>query len=173
MSDIKVPTVEEVLTKLDDYILNTTNTPIDEHPPAIRSVYTRIRNYVIAMDLTKRIDPKVGAQQQRDLYNTFIMALNTDARVSFICLNILLFVYDSLKDSVFSERYAYRYIDRLELAGQQIRTFRYISHLFISTANPGTRRINLRRVDLMLVANSISIEIAKDNLVRYYNITGQ
>lgn len=169
MSEVK--SVESAFLSLDNYILNTTKTPIAEHGVQVRNVYNRIKRYVEVMDLGKSTNSKEGASLQRDLYNTFIMALNVDARTSFMCLNIILFIYNYFSDSIFSESFAYRYIDRVELAQRQLKSFRYLMHLFIATANPGTRRINLRRVDLVLVAEELNIQLAKENLIRYYNIT--
>lgn len=169
MSEAK--SVENAFLNLDSYILSTTKTPIADHPVQVRNVYNRLKRYVEVMDLSKVTTSKDGASLQRDLYNTFIMALNVDARTSFTCLNIILYIYNYFSDSIFSESFAYRYIDRVELAQRQLKSFRYLMHLFIATANPGTRRINLRRVDLVLVAEEINIQLAKDNLIRYYNIT--
>ena len=163
--------LEEAFVKLDEYILNTTNAPITEHSVQVRNIYNRIKRYVEVMDLAKSTNSKDGASLQRDLYNTFIMALNVDARTSFMCLNIILFIYNHFSDSIFSESFAYRFIDRVELAQKQLKAFRYLMHLFIATANPGTRRINIRRVDLVLVAEELNIQLAKENLIRYYNIT--
>lgn len=167
----QVKSVENAFLNLDSYILNTTKTPIAEHSVQVRNVYNRIKRYVEVMELSSRPSPKDGASLQRDLYNTFIMALNVDARVSFTCLNIILFIYNYFSDTIFSESYAYRFIDRVELAQKQLKAFRYLMHLFIATANPGTRRINLRRVDIVAVAEEINIQLAKDNLIRFYNIT--
>lgn len=169
MSEVK--NVENAFLSLDNYILNTTKTPIAEHSVQVRNVYNRLKRYVEVMDLGNRPSTKDGASLQRDLYNTFIMALNVDARISFTCLNIILFIYNYFSDSIFAESYAYRYIDRVELAQKQLKAFRYLMHLFIATANPGTRRINLRRVDIVAVAEELNIQLAKDNLIRYYNIT--
>ena len=163
--------VEEAFVKLDEYILSTTNVPITEHSVQVRNVYNRIKRYVEVMDLSKSTSSKDGASLQRDLYNTFIMALNVYARTSFMCLNIILFIYNFFSDSIFSESFAYRFIDRVELAQKQLKSFRYLMHLFIATANTGTRRVNLRRVDLVLVAEELNIQLAKENLIRYYNIT--
>lgn len=171
MSEAK--SIENAFLSLDSYILNSTGSKVEDHNVQVRNVYNRIKRYVEVMDLSNKPTLKEGSAIQRDLYNTFIMALNIDARTSFLCLNILLFIYNYFSDSIFSESYAYRYIDRVELAQKQLKCFRYIMHLFIATANPGTRRINLRRVDLILVAEELNIQLAKDNLVRYYNITAK
>lgn len=167
----EISKVEEAFVELDEYILSTTNVPITEHSVQVRNVYNRIKRYVEVMDLSKSTSSKDGASLQRDLYNTFIMALNVDARTSFMCLNIILFIYNFFSDSIFSESFAYRFIDRVELAQKQLKSFRYLMHLFIATANAGTRRVNLRRVDLVLVAEELNIQLAKENLIRYYNIT--
>lgn len=169
MTDVK--SVQDAFLNLDKYILSTTRTPIEEHNVQVRNVYNRLKRYVEVMDLGNATKSREGASLQRDLYNTFIMALNVEARTSFICLNIILFIYNYFSDSIFSESYAYRYIDRVELAQKQLKAFRYLMHLFIATANTATRRINLRRVDLVLVAEELNIQLAKDNLIRYYNIT--
>lgn len=169
MSEVKTP--ENAFLNLDKYLISTTRTPIEEHSVQVRNVYNRLKRYVEVMDLSKVTSSKEGASLQRDLYNTFIMALNVEARTSFICLNMILFIYNYFSESIFSESFAYRYIDRVELANKQLKSFRYLMHLFIATANPATRRINLRRVDLVLVAEELNIQLAKDNLIRYYNIT--
>ncbi len=167
----KVKSVEAAFEELDQYILTSTSVPIVDHSVQVRNVYNRLKRYVELMDLNNRINSKEGAGAQRDLYNTFIMTLNVEPRVSFTCLNIVLFIFNYFSDSIFSESFAYRFIDRVELAQKQLKAFRYMMHLFIATANPGTRRINLRRVDIVLVAEELNIQLAKDNLIRYYNIT--
>lgn len=167
----EVKSVQDAFEKLDAYILQTTQVSIEEHSVQVRNVYNRLKRYCETMDLGNRPTNKEGATSQRDLYNTFIMALNVEARTSFMCLNIILFIFNYFSDSIFSESYAYRYIDRVEMAQKQLKSFRYMMHLFIATANTATRRINLRRVDIVLVAEELNIQLAKDNLIRYYNIT--
>lgn len=165
--------IENNFHKLDEYIISLTNTPLEDHPIQIKNVYNHIKRYIETMNITTRASNKDGAAAQRDLYNTFIMALNTDARTSFTCLNIILYVFNQYKQTVFGESFVYRYIDKVNLAAKQLRCFRYLVHLFMATANPATRRDNLRRVNLSLVADELPMPICKENLIRYYNITSK
>lgn len=89
-----------------------------------------------------------GAAQQVKLFRTIQTVLRQEGAQFTRMFSELLAVVHRHRDTVFHERYLYRYFDAMALTSQERRNFERVLNLLITTANPATRGKATKQVDI-------------------------
>lgn len=142
----------------------------------IRSVITNMNHYVKTMKPTAPLTPKQVGDEQRKLWYTFTMALNSSNEMATLCLDVILFMFEKHWLTVFNERTFFRGIQHANLSRQDATAFQFIGTLFCRTTEmmrnaPNGQKPTKRAIaatNLRVVVESLQSHQQQSNLTAYY-----
>lgn len=132
------------------------------------SLVERLEIYAEKMQPGLPVDARDGATNQRNLWTAIKWALERPAdEFTLLYTELLMFVHVH-RDSIFSERYIYRFFDHLSLGNGDRRNFERILNLVISTSNPATRRLVVQQLDIRQIMRDMRNEQLTEKVAAYY-----
>ena len=140
----------------------------DGYPPALKIVISGMETYLKVMEDGVPVTPNEGATQQRNLNNLFMEALTAPGNGINMCMDVILYQMNKHALAAFTPRLAYRFLTLARMSTTQVICFQNLIHLFTNTADPKSRRIMLRQIDLNKVLSYLPNEQSRQNLITYY-----
>ena len=131
-----------------------------------------LEKYLEAMKPGSGIRGEVGVNQQYALWKLINEIINVSQTPSqFKTLwNILLKFADEHKEGVFNMRYINRFAEHWAWSREELLGYQYIVNLIMLTANPATRAIGLRQVDIHKSLSSGFNEEARQAIIGFYTV---
>lgn len=130
----------------------------------------RADQYVKAMSRSMPMNAAKGARMQLDLYRLILDILRQEGPVFMKAWSDFLAVVHEHSENAFSEPYAYRFINEIAaLSAAERRSFINLLHLALVTADPKSRGLMLRSVDMKSVTANIPLPNAADKLISFYS----
>lgn len=130
----------------------------------------QVTGYVAAMAPGLPVQLKDALVQQVVLYRALTNAINktdTDFRAVW---NTILRLFLEHKDGVFSERYVYRHFDNVALELNDRRAFQRLLNLAILTADPKSRSLALKQIDMQKTLEFGVTEEGRSRILGFYNL---
>jgi hypothetical protein len=110
-----------------------------------------------------------GAKHQESLWNLIKNVVNLDPEEFKKAWTLLLAFFNNYADGVFNDRYVFRFFEVVNLDPASIAGFQNILNLIKLTAEPSTRTVSLKQVDLEKTTNKGFTEKAKQNIMSFYS----
>lgn len=150
---------------------------VGELPVVVRRVINNLTEYVQIMDPKRPTQKDELGRTQRKLWNTYVIALNSSAADSVLCLDAILHAFERNYSTVFNDRVLWRAIDAVNIPYTDLRSFQFLGTLFANTAyamqssTPGAKPTKraLARTQLRQVVESLQTQEAQQNLTSYYS----
>lgn len=136
-------------------------------PDVVNQIIRRMDNYVQSMGPRCPITTTEGAIHQRNLYNTYLLALGAGNGDHRLAIEVILMYFFEHRNGALSERMAFRFIDVARLLPEAALSFQRLTHLFIKTADGSSRRAALRSIDMRQVVEKLSAQ-QQQMLLDYY-----
>lgn len=146
--------------------LNVSQLPV-ETQKQIEVLKWTIGEYVKQMGKSRRVDAKVGADQQRALWLCIKNVIGQNPSLFTPLFTILLEEFAKYKDECFNERLAFRFFEHVRLEPEEVRAFRSMLSLLIRTTSLKTRGLVVAQIDFNLLLRDLS-ETARQNLTLFY-----
>lgn len=160
------PVVEETI---QSYLLGR-HKNLEKLSLNVQGVISRLESYISDMGPRTPINPVDGGMRQRELYNIYVTAIASEGGEHRLCLDAVTWFFHKHRQGCFSERLVYRFMDTARMLPADAANFQRLTHLFVSTADPATRRNNLRsRVRLQQILEGLPTLQMKQRLQDYYN----
>lgn len=140
------------------------------HQVNLETLNNSLARYVEEMRPGKPMDTKTGAANQTALWNTIKFVIAREGSEFTEMYSTLLKVVHENREGCFNERYVYRFHDVLSMSGEQMRLYRRVMHLLMTTCNPKTRAIGLKQLDFKSVLADMVDNNAQQRIVGYYNV---
>lgn len=141
-------------------------TPIDDE--GVEIVDEQLQEYMSRMYPGRSHQGNEGATLQVKLYRTIQMVLRMEGRRFISAFKLLLNTVNDNRDTVFHERYAYRYFDSLTLTNPERRNFERILNLLMTTCDPKTRSKAVQQVDVDLTMEGFRNPEMHQRVVEFY-----
>lgn len=115
------------------------------------------------------VNPDDGARQQYNLWKLFETVVESAPEQEFKKLwSVMLAYINGNISGVFNDRYVYRFADQWVWGLGELNAFQRLLNLAITTSNPATRQIDIRRVSVAKTLAEGFSEKAKERLNNYY-----
>jgi hypothetical protein len=126
--------------------------------------------YLTTMGPAVPVSVDAGAAQQLNLYRMLMNVVNRPG-VEFTPLwtQILTFANENI-NGVFAPKYLFRFFSNLRLPVIDIRNFERLLNLISVTANPQTRAVGIKSVDMKVILKNMSQPNIVQNLRSYYSV---
>lgn len=133
-----------------------------------RSIFDdQLQRYLKGMRPGSPIGARDGAKLQQVLYRTIQLTLNQEGSDFAGFYGDLLKTVKEHRDGAFHERYAFRFMDHVQLTPVERRNFERLLHLMITTCDPTTRKQALKQVDMTAAISGLSQDV-QQKLQEYY-----
>ena len=139
-----------------------------EIPAATKGVIQRMATYTATMAKGRVVGETAGAQQQRELYMTFMAALTGPDDSVTASLEAIAWFFRQNLNSCFRPSHAFRYMGSVKLTKDQGLQLQAFINLFSLCCDPGTRQHTLKQVDLAKATQKISDLRAHDRLLAFF-----
>jgi hypothetical protein len=130
----------------------------------------RVDEYINAMGRGRPVASDVGAQWQRKLFTIIDQILKLQGVMFNKAWTDLLTKVQANRQGAFSEKMAFRFLDKTKVDKAQMRNYQNLIHLIIHTADPLGRQKMLKLIDIASVTRNLQIPGAADKLYAYYNL---
>lgn len=138
-------------------------------PVGVKAVMETLDAYNEAMHPGRPIEPRKAAQFQRSLYYSFLSALGLPGRQSQLALDAILWYFNTHRQGAYSQYLIFRPIPANTMSKAEIESLRMLLHLFYNTADPKTRKVNLRSmVDMRKVVETLPNPKTRESLLNFY-----
>ena len=144
--------------------------PMDQH------LARALEDYTEAMRPGKPITAENGAREQLKLWRA-IQGVLTKNGSEFVkgWSDLLAYVakhkrQDNGRDGVFGERYIYRFFDNVRLSSGERRNFERMLNLILTTADPRSRQLTLKQVDLKSTLAGMADENVRQKVIGFYQV---
>jgi len=164
---IPEPTPEPVVETVYTYIA-ARHPEITTLSPMVKSIITRLEQYVAAMGPTSPIDADNGSINQRNLYTIFQNAIGATGGEHRVAIDAVLYIINRNRDGAFSDRLVMRFMEVTRLTRDAALAFQSLIHLFTATCNPATRRNALRTIDMRRIVDKLGTVQYQQNLLDFY-----
>ncbi len=154
---------------------NTFSTNTALFPPEqqiiLQAVQDRLDEYVLKMAPGRPISSADGSFQQRQLWQGVILALLKLPAPSFLAgwTSFLNFVNVHRKGA-FSPAYIHRFREETQLGMSDRRNFERLLHLAYVSADPGTRALAMKQVDMHQILSMLPSEDMRQKFVEFYSL---
>lgn len=136
---------------------------------AEKSLCNVLETYIERMAPLKPISPEEGARAQYSLWKALSTLLENGPDNEFKKLwELILKYFDNYKDGVFGDRYIYRFSQNWTWAKTENEAYIRLLNLIKVSANPITRSMALRQVNLDATMQVGFSEMAKNRLISFY-----
>lgn len=136
----------------------------------VYKVQLDLAGYAEAMDNKKSIVPEEGGKWQYSLFNTLKSVLNAKTQDDFNKeWNTALVFFHQNKEGVFNENWMFRFGEYWPGSQTEFTLFRRIVYMMIQTANPKTRKAELKSINMGLVVEGLK-EDQKTKLLNFYEV---
>ena len=134
-----------------------------------KTVVSVVERYYSAMKPMLPISIQEGSQAQISLWQAIYTTINTSGNDFNVAWNVWLNMFNYYSDSIFSIPKAFRFFEFMRMPRDQIIAFQRILNLLILTANPTTRAVNLKRIDLEATLSVYFSEKNRMTIMMFYN----
>lgn len=163
---VAAPVVEEPVGVLVH--LKSRHPNMGEPHPMIVDIIRRLDEYVNAMGPNVPMSSDIGYGHQRNLYGTFLKALNCPNGLHRQAIDVVLWYFNEYRTGALSDRLVCRYSDGGRMSTRESQSFSTLVSLFRTTCNPTTRRANLASVNMRMVSDRLPNMVCQQNLLEYY-----
>lgn len=129
-----------------------------------------LANYAAVMAINSPVNAEEGAMQQTLLYSTIKQVLGLTGGDFTNQYSRLLEFVATHRDTMFSERYAYRFFEQVRVNQHERKNFERILNLLIATSVAGTRQLGLRQIDLQRTLEGIHDGDVQQRITEYYQV---
>lgn len=126
--------------------------------------------YIEAMAPGKPHADEQGPMFQVLLYRTIQNVLAREGKDFTEGMDYLLQRIQENRDGVFNEKYVFRYMENIKLGQIERKTFERLLNLFITTADPATRTVTVKHVDIPTTVKNIPDGRVQQRLYEYYGV---
>lgn len=125
--------------------------------------------YVIKMHPTVEVSEDEGARHQYNLWRALIFIIDDAPQDEFKKLwNIVLAYFEYYKDTVFHDRYVFRFSEFWQWSDDQLTALQRLINIIKLTSNQETRAKGLKQVDLNRSLDTGISDIGRQKLVNFY-----
>lgn len=170
--EILTPVLESVKeTPVEPAKVETKNTPAVNVGTNLTLVGIKefMENYVAKMTPGVSHNGNEGVQLQTKFYRTLQTVLRLKGSDFFKAYGLVLETANLHRNSVFHERFVFRYFDGLTIPNNDRRNFERLVHLIITTCNPATRSKTMKQVDIVGVMEGFNNEEMTQKVLGFYN----
>jgi len=136
----------------------------------LEAVVERLDSYVTNMSGARPIDPRDGGGYQTALWNCLRQVLNADAQQFSLQWSEVLATFHKHRRDAFDERMLYRFFGDMRITGANQRSFERILGLITRTADPATRAMAYKQVDIRSIMASLENEAITEKVNAYYQM---
>lgn len=133
----------------------------------VDTIKDTMASYLNAMAPGKPMPVKTGAANQYTLYKMLSNVCNMVDGFN-VCWNELLKIFNENKKGALAERYVFRFAEELPGTKEEHEAFFRLLNLLILTADPETRKENLKQVSLYKTTQDGFTETARNNINQFY-----
>jgi hypothetical protein len=139
--------------------------------PSSRLVIEELKHYIEKMSARVRMPVEEGGQMQMNLYHTLVQAINSKAEDFDAVFGLTMkLIRDNLKGA-FSDENMHRYTPHVTMPSQRVAHFRHLLSTLTALADPASRQIALRQVNLAQTFHRAPIrEDARQRVLNYFNV---
>lgn len=154
---------------------NSSSTPMaDSFAPSVQqinqqSLTDRLNGYKAAMAPGVPVSNEEGAVQQLKLWRAIQMVLGRSGSEFIALYTQLLNAIKEGRQTVFSERYVFRFMAIVKMNVNERRNFERIVRLMLVTCDPSVRTVAMKHVDLKNVLIDFD-ENVKQNMAGFYRL---
>lgn len=135
----------------------------------MQSLITELEIYIFKMAPGKPIDATDGAHMQYVLWKTIDKVTRTAPREEFKALwSILLGYFYNYRETVFNERYVYRFADQWNHSNVYLEMLQRVINLIKLTCDQSTMQKGLNQVSLKRTLDDGFEEEARQRIISYY-----
>lgn len=136
----------------------------------VQALVTSLENYIEHMKPGKLVDSATGARHQYSLWHAIKTVTHRAPAEEFSQLwNILLAFVNEYRDSVFNDRYAFRFSEMWKQPIAELNGLQRTLNLLILTADPKGRRAAIKHIDLNRTLSDGFSEPARNRILNFYN----
>lgn len=128
----------------------------------------RLNDYIEKMQPGKGHPENVGPTLQEGLYRTILTILRIETEEFNTLFSYLLSVVNANRSTVFHEKYAMRYHNKLKLSNQERKCFERIMNLLLTTCNPSTRAQFKKQVDIPATMATFKDQKMSQRVLAFY-----
>jgi len=137
---------------------------------ALMILVERLDTYIYHMEPSKPIDPKEGGKYQKLLWQAISDVFKLPPEFFGPVYNELLYVVHQNRKGCFSKAYANRFYDYLDINSDAMKTMPRVINMLLATAEPGTRHLTARQMDLNRIMRYFKDQSAVEKLDSFYAI---
>ena len=128
------------MTSIETMFYSKYKIKIEDAPRNVRVVHERMMTYIKGMDVNVPIfDPRVGAQNQVYLFQTFLKALSQTDTDLFMAVDLIVAHIRENAKGAFSSRMVYRFIKNIKRDQEEVQSYLKILEIFILISDPTKR----------------------------------
>lgn len=165
------PVVQAVVTTIDPTssfdaavgIIKATGTVLEV--ATLESLESYVRNMAPGVGIL----PEQGANQQTVLWKLISNICERNPEEFETLFSLVLLFLEEYQDGVFNERYIHRFAEALSISSDQINAFQRIITLMKMVANPKTRRLALKQINLEAALSVGFSEEARQRILYFVN----
>lgn len=136
--------------------------------PLLASFISDFDAYAESMRPGRAHAGKEGVIIQTKFYRTIQAIMRVEGSKFNLIYGALLSFVKENKDTLFSQRYAYRYFDMLEMAMSDRKNYERMMNLIISTCDPTTRSQAIKQIDLTATLSGFKNEEVHQKVLGFY-----
>lgn len=129
-----------------------------------------LADYAEAMQPGKPVNATEGAAAQVQLFRAMQNVLRQEGSEFTACFSTLLSFVNAHRKGVFNERYAFRFLDQVKLSAPERKNFERFLNLLLTTADPATRHITTRQVDLTATMAGFTDTNVQQRVIDFYAV---
>lgn len=152
---------------LQSFILAKHKIAEADYSPWLISVIARIEAYCRNMGYAVPVTPAVGTSQQRILSSMISEVLNQATGNCTLGMDVISFMVKT-NPFPFTPACRNRFLENLHIGKNAQLAYQHLLTVLSMTADPKTRSMALRRIDLTQIIQYLPDERAKHNLLTYY-----
>lgn len=127
-----------------------------------------VKDYMVAMAKGRSVtDAEIHRYQVNFLRNVVSMINNVENDFDKV-MNVFLYLFNENPTGAFDEVRIYRHLPHLNLGGEEFKAFQFLTDLFRLTADPKTRTIALKQVDLTKSLAYGLTERGRQKMISFY-----
>lgn len=136
----------------------------------IEIIEQNLSDFARKMGTNVQVTAAEGAVSQGVLYRTIKMVLAQEGGDFTNMYGRLLGFVKTHRNTMFSDRYAYRFFDQVRINQADRKNFERILNLMIATCDPATRRLGLSQVDLQGTLAGFRDGNIQQRVTEYYQV---
>lgn len=135
----------------------------------LEALQRKLDLYLAEMTPGKPLEAERGMEMQLQLWKAIKDALKKEGSEFVAHYSTLLqTVHAHRRTGAFNERYVYRYFQNLRMPAAERRNFERMLNLMLTTADPSTRRLALRQINLPTTLSGFEDEGVRQRVTDYY-----